>query len=277
MPSYKWFITDVDGTLLDEANELSSENRAALEHCKARGIPVVLATGRRWTTLKRVIDRLDLHDLVDYVIINNGMVLKNLKTMKLLHHEAFDQSAILGAVNALNALGWDPLALAYEADGGPDVYHRRLSLRNGDFTEKNDGYCVLLNDYEELEGRAVVELILLGTEAELTRAQQAVKGLRSENGVENAVETALIKNTFYADYMLEITPRGVSKLSGARRLGEHLGLDVAEAVAIGDSANDLPLLREAGRAVAMPEAPEHVRAGAHETGIVSETIRRYFP
>jgi Cof subfamily protein (haloacid dehalogenase superfamily) len=267
--SYRWFITDVDGTLLDEANELSPENRAALEHCKARGIPVVLATGRRWTTLRRVIERLDLQDLVDFVIINNGMVIKNLKTGKVLHHEAFDQSAILGAATALNALGWDPLALAYEPDGGPDVYHRRLSLRNGDFTAKNDGYCVLLNDYEELEGRAVVELILLGAQAELARAQQALERL--------PLETALIKNTFYADYMLEITPRDVSKQTGARRLGAHLGLTLAEAVAIGDSANDLPLLRGAGRAVAMPLAPEDVRAGAHETGTVSDTIRRYFP
>ena len=266
---YKWFITDVDGTLLDEANELSPENRAALEHCQARGIPVVLATGRRWTTLRRLIDRLDLHGLVDYVIINNGMVLKNLKTLKVLHHEAFDPGAIRDAVAALNAFGWDPLALAYEPDGGPDVYHRRLSLRNGDFTAKNDGYCVLLNDYDELEGRAVVELILLGAQAELARAQQALERL--------PLETALIKNTFYADYMLEITPRGVSKLTGARRLGAHLGLSVAEAVAIGDSANDLPLLRGAGRAVAMPGAPEDVRAGAHETGIVSETVLRHFP
>ena len=266
---YKWFISDIDGTLLDEANELSPENRAALEHCRSRGIPVVLATGRRWTTLRRLIDRMGLHSLVDYVIINNGMVLKNIKTMKILHHEAFDQSAILGAVNALNALGWDPLALAYEADGGPDVYHRRLRLRNGDFTAKNDGYCVLLNDYEELEGRAVVELILLGSQSELERAQQALERL--------PLETALIKNTFYADYMLEITPQNVSKLTGARRLGEHLGLDVTEAVAIGDSANDLPLLREAGRAVAMPLAPEDVRAGAHESGIVSDTVFKYFP
>ncbi|MCD6025259.1 MAG: putative haloacid dehalogenase-like hydrolase [Fibrobacteria bacterium] len=266
---YRWFITDVDGTLLDEANELSPENRAALEHCRARGIPVVLATGRRWTTLRRVLDRLDLRGLVDFVIINNGMVIKDLKALKILHHETFDPAAIRAAVGALNALGWDPLALAYEAEGGPDVYHRRLSLRNGDFTAKNDGYCVLLNDYEELAGRAVVELILLGSQAELARAQASLAGL--------PLETALIKNTFYADYMLEITPRDVSKLTGARRLGAHLGLDVAEAVAIGDSANDLPLLREAGRAVAMPLAPEDVRARAHETGTVSDTVRRYFP
>jgi hydroxymethylpyrimidine pyrophosphatase-like HAD family hydrolase len=119
-----------------------------------------------------------------------------------------------------------------------------------------------------LAGRAVVELILLGSEAELTRAQACLAGL--------PLETALIKNTFYADYMLEITPLNVSKFTGARRLGELLGYTVSEAVAIGDSANDLPLLRGAGRAVAMPEAPAAVRAGAHETGVVSDTVFRYF-
>jgi Cof subfamily protein (haloacid dehalogenase superfamily) len=267
--SFKWFITDVDGTLLDEANGLSLDNRAALAHLKAREIPVVLATGRRWTTLRRVIERLELRDLVDFVIINNGMVIKELATGRLLHHEAFPQKAILAAVAALNTLGWDPLALAYEPEGKADVYHRRLSLRNGDFTAKNDGYCVLLGEYEELEGRAVVELILLGSEAELTRAQQVLEHL--------PLETALIKNTYYADYMLEITPLNVSKLTGAQRLAEHLGLAVEEAVAIGDSANDLPLLREAGRSVAMPGTPEAVRAFTHETGIVSDTILRHFP
>jgi Cof subfamily protein (haloacid dehalogenase superfamily) len=266
--NYRWFITDVDGTLLDDANELTPANRAALEYCRAREIPVVLATGRRWTTLRRVIDRLGLENLVNYAIINNGMVIKNLATHTVLHRETFHPEAMRAAVETLNVLGWDPLALAYEPNGGPDVYHRRLSLRNGDFTAKNEGYCTLINDFGELEGRAVVELILLGAEAELTRAQQALEGL--------PLETALIKNTFYADYMLEITPQNVSKFTGARRLGELLGLGVDEAVAIGDSANDLPLLRRAGRAVAMPLAPEHVRAGAHESGIVSDTIHKYF-
>lgn len=266
--SYTWLITDVDGTLLDEANNLPEGNRAALEQCRARGIPVVLATGRRWTTLKRVLDRLDLWELADYAIFNNGAVIKDLRKRALLHHQAFDPGSVVSAAAALALLGWDPLALAYEPDGGPDVYHRRLSLRNGDFTAKNDGYCVLVNDYHELEGRAVVELILLGSEPELTLAQGALSRL--------PLEAALIKNTFYADYMLEITPFGVSKFSGAEHLGARLGLSVSEAVAVGDSANDLPLLLRAGRAMAMPHAPDPVREAAHETGGVADAVRRWF-
>jgi Cof subfamily protein (haloacid dehalogenase superfamily) len=267
-----WFITDVDGTLLDDDNEIPADNRAALEHLKAQGVPVVLATGRRWTTLKRLLERLDLWLLVDYVIINNGAVIKDLKTGALLHHQAFDPGALVAAADVLATLGWDPIALAYAPDGGPDVYHRRLSLRNGDFTDKNDGYCMLITDYRELESRAVVELIMIGTEPELARAQEALKDL--------PLETALIKNSFYVGYMLEITPRGVSKFAGATRLGERLGLSVAGplgALAIGDSANDLPLLREAGRAVAIPHAPDFVHAVVHETGTVAEAVRRWFP
>lgn len=266
--SFSWFITDVDGTLLDESNELPPDNRVALESLRARGIPVVLATGRRWTTLKRLIDRLGLPAIADYAIINNGAVIKDLHAPSLLHHEAFEPGAVVAAAAVLDGLGWDPIALAYAPDGGPDVYHRRLSLRNGDFTAKNDGYCVAVTDFRELDGRAVVELILIGTEADLSRAQSALRDL--------PVETALIKNSFYADHMLEITPRGVSKYEGARRLGERIGRDVSDAVAVGDSANDLPLLRRAGRSVAMPHAPDPVREAAHETGDVAGAVRRWF-
>lgn len=271
-PQPTWFITDVDGTLLDDNNDLPPENRAALEHLKALDIQVVLATGRRWTTLKRVLDRLALRPLVDYAIINNGAVVKNVKTGALLHHEAFEPGALVAAADALAELGWDPIALAYSPEGGPDVYHRRLSLRNGDFTAKNEGFCVLINDFHELESRAVVELILIGDEPNLARAQAALGHL--------PLETALIKNTFYADHMLEITPRGVSKFAGARLLGEHLGLPVAGpsgALAIGDSANDLPLLREASVALSIPHAPPFVHAVTRESGSVAEAVRRWFP
>jgi 5-amino-6-(5-phospho-D-ribitylamino)uracil phosphatase len=272
VPAPTWFITDVDGTLLDDDNELPAENRAALVGLKARGVPVVLATGRRWTTLKRLLDRLELWPLVDFVIINNGAVIKDLKTGRLLHHEAFEPGAVLAAAAVLATFDWDPIALAYAPDGGPDVYHRRLSLRNGDFTGKNDGYCLPITDYRELEARAVVELILIGDETNLTRAQAALGAL--------PVETALIKNSFYADHMLEITPLGVSKFEGARRLGEHLGLQVGGptgVLAIGDSANDLPLLREAAVAVAIPHAPPFVHAVARESGSVAEAVARWFP
>ena len=47
---YRLVITDVDGTLLDDAGNLPPLNREALIHCRALGVKTCLATGRRWTT-----------------------------------------------------------------------------------------------------------------------------------------------------------------------------------------------------------------------------------
>ena len=48
----------------------------------------------------------------------------------------------------------------------------------------------------------------------------------------------------------EIVNHGVSKAEGLRRLAERLGIAVADTMAIGDSYNDLPMLKAAGHSVA---------------------------
>jgi hydroxymethylpyrimidine pyrophosphatase-like HAD family hydrolase len=57
---------------------------------------------------------------------------------------------------------------------------------------------------------------------------------------------------------------GVHKASGIDVLLAHLGLDRADAIAIGDSHNDLEMLAHAGVGIAMGNAPEVVRAVADE-------------
>ena len=271
---FKWLITDVDGTLLDDDGNLPEANRDALKHCRNLGVPVVLATGRRWTTLQRLIDRLGLGDLVDFSILNNGMVVKELRTRTVLHRETFPMETVMNAVETFATLNLDPIALAYNPEGGPDVFHRRFSLMNGDFVAKNTADSRVVQDYRELQDKSLVELILLGPEPDLAVAQQAIAHL--------PLESALIRNTFYSGYMLEITPRNISKLSGARHIAEILGLTLAGAVAIGDSANDLPLLRHVGKSIAVGSAPRGVRDAVHEVVAsggdagVAEAVFRHF-
>ncbi len=272
--SFRWLITDIDGTLLDDAGGLPPRNRAALEHCRRQGIPVVLATGRRWSTLRRLVDRFGLAALADLAIVNNGMRMHALDTGDVVHAESFPAEQKMATLEVLDALGWDPIALSHNPADGVDVHYRRLSLLNGDFVAKNAGCCRTWRESRELRDLEVVELILLGPEEELRRAQMALAPL--------PLETALIRNTFYAGSMLEITPQGVSKLSGARRAAAWLGLDLAEAVAVGDSANDMPLLRSAGRSIAVANAPAAVRECAQETVAaaaacgVAEAVDRHF-
>ncbi|MFH1651813.1 MAG: HAD hydrolase family protein, partial [Chloroflexota bacterium] len=78
-----------------------------------------------------------------------------------------------------------------------------------------------------------------------------------------------------------LAPR-VSKGRALGQLAEHLGVTVAEIVAVGDGLNDLSLLAAAGEGVAMGNAPEELKEIADfVTGDVEEqglaaAIERYF-
>lgn len=65
----------------------------------------------------------------------------------------------------------------------------------------------------------------------------------------------------------EVLPAGVCKSDGMRRVLERLGIPREDSIAIGDSRNDLDMLRYAGVGVAMGGSPEEViRAADRVTG-----------
>lgn len=261
---YRLVITDIDGTLLADDGALPDLNRRALAHCRALGVRTCLATGRRWTTCKKLLDRLDLAPLVDYCILNNGMILQDMAAGETLYRRDFPFDLVIEAVARFAALDLEPVFLGHNPDGDtPDVFHRRPCLMNADFVEKNPGHSLCVAEVEDLRHRRLVELILVGPRGDLQRAAAALDGLD--------VETAILRNTYYKEYMLEVTPRGVSKMLGARRLLDHLGLGLHEAIAVGDSDNDYHLLRDLPMSVAVANADEKVKAVVRElTGTNAE-------
>lgn len=61
---------------------------------------------------------------------------------------------------------------------------------------------------------------------------------------------------------VELMAAGVSKATGLARLCSHLGVAPGEVLAVGDGLNDIPMLRWAGRGVAVANAGPDVRAAA---------------
>jgi len=69
----------------------------------------------------------------------------------------------------------------------------------------------------------------------------------------------------------ELSLRGVHKAYGMDIVLDHLGLSLADTIAIGDSYNDLEMLEHAAVSVAMGHAPDAVKAVAdHVTGTPEE-------
>jgi len=84
-----------------------------------------------------------------------------------------------------------------------------------------------------------------------------------------AVVTAVVGGaaevTMSAPYgLVEVACGGVTKATGLAEVAAALGVAATDVVAFGDMPNDLSMLRWAGRAVAVANAHEQVRAVAHE-------------
>lgn len=274
--AYRLVITDIDGTLLADDGSLPADNRAALAHCRARGVRTCLATGRRWTSCRLLLNRLDLAGLIDYCILNNGMMVKEVAGDRTLFRRDFPLDLLLRTAERLNAAGLDPIVLGHNPDGATtDIFHRNDCLLNGDFVAKNAGHERRVADWRELSGEHLVELVLIGTRADLEAAAALVAG--------PDVETAILRNTYYLEYMLEITPKGVSKLLGADELLGHLGLSRHEAIAVGDSDNDLALLTGIPMSIAVANAEARVLAVAREVTAsnaeagFAQAVRRHIP
>ena len=69
-----------------------------------------------------------------------------------------------------------------------------------------------------------------------------------------------------ADRLIEIVPKGISKASALCSLAAKLGIAIEETMAIGDAYNDLPMLKAAGKSIAMGNAfPEVKEVTDYET------------
>src|SRR5262249_41274106 len=99
---------------------------------------------------------------------------------------------------------------------------------------------------------AFVKSVLIGHPADLARLREDLVGVIGG-------EARLVRT---ARRYLEIVPAAASKGAAMGRLAEHLGVPLARVVAVGDQENDLEMIRAAGLGVAMPHAPDDVRAAA---------------
>lgn len=235
--------TDVDGTLLDHEARLPPARAAAVRRLTAAGIPVVLATGKVWPSLRELWDELGLPG--PHVTCNGAAVV--------------DRDERIHALRTLDTAVAEEVAETLERRHIPHA------------TYLDDGSIVAPTLYPELailpalgepepvhgrpDGRGVLKVLsVLGAEDE--------GELRSL-----AADVARVQRTSHR--FLEWGHPEADKAAGLRTVVAELGIELADVVAIGDAENDLPMLRVAGTGVAVAEASD-AAVGAADLHLVSD-------
>lgn len=249
---YQLIALDMDGTLLTSDHHVSKGCRDAIKAAKEQGKYAVLSTGRNLDELKD--NASDLHD-VPFYICESGALLYDCKTKERLFHVSIPENIVKEILDIIE----DYDAMPYFASNGETVVER---CRQGHMTYFNMG------KYEEMlfrQGSVIIDC---------TMKEYYEKTLCSVEKFNIFCASTKVRETLFAHLTslnlpitmvyseiasIEISPLGVSKGLGLKKLCEHLGISIEESIAVGDADNDMEILKTAGLSVAMGNAAPYVK------------------
>jgi hydroxymethylpyrimidine pyrophosphatase-like HAD family hydrolase len=250
-------VTDLDGTLWHLDHDLHHRTRDAIDELARRGVPLLIATGRR---LRTTADPLRRFGLTPPAIVLNGALGVDLATDERFHVAAIPRDAAIGVLAAFRSADLQPCVYVDQADA--EVY---LSADPPPSTHPGHveslGIWARPGDLDEVvANERVLGFSVLGRpEAELGAVAAAVAGGR--HGIAH-VDPSL---DFAGLHSLTVTGPGMSKWEGVLAYCAVAGLDSSKVLALGDGENDVELLTGAAVAVVPEDANPIVRALAHHT------------
>lgn len=257
----KLIFFDIDGTIVDWNGFIPDSAIRAIHAARAEGNLCVINTGRPYSHIDPAVKAIGFDGFVcscgQHLVLNN----------QVISHANFDPQMGREIIEEARRCRMDAV---YEAEHGIwfDMTHEDeleiVSATWAQFAER--GFDVTQS--VDVPGFHFDKLCAFVREDSDTEAFLAFMEKRG--------------SIIYREgSMLEITRRGYSKESGLKQMIALLGISLEDCYAIGDSTNDLPMLRSVSHSIAMGNAPDEVKAAAeyvtaslHEDGIEA-ALRHY--
>ena len=244
---YKMLVLDIDGTLVDRNGSISTEDTDAIAKARSFGISVSLSTGRAAQACLGIIRQLSLDG---YHIFFDGALVSDPGRGKEVYVRPLDSIVVREAVEFAHL---------------KNIYLELFSVTHY-FVMRETWATEIRRRFFGLEP-TVVDFNDLWQKQRIVKAQlvtsspQEVAGAMSfYHHFNGRLHFSWAKTPAYPDVdFINIVAPEVSKGEAMTALASHLEVSMSEVVAIGDGANDIPLLSAAGLAIAMDNAPEEVK------------------
>lgn len=247
---------DLDGTaLLEDHKTFTPRLYAALSAAARKGVAIVPTTGRQYAMLPPAVHT--GADWEDLCVLCNGGEVRRLHTGELLEVHYIEADTAGQIVEIAARMG---LSVELSADGLLYLTRESWDMQR----EHEDVLCFHLNNILTTRGRTVsaLEEVLNQPELALDKVNLPYipEALRAE--VEALLKNAPVSFAWSSPHSVEITHSQATKANGMLTACRILGVDPAHTMAIGDSGNDIPMLRAAALGVAMGNATREVKDAA---------------
>ncbi|ANU14574.1 Hydrolase (HAD superfamily) [Planococcus halocryophilus Or1] len=258
----KAIFLDMDGTILNHYNEVSSETKQVIDQLRDQGIFVFIATGRSADELAEMLPE---GFAVDGVITANGMA-----------------GYIGEEVVFEHALSLELVKTIIEKARKRKIYYELFPHGNSRLVQEQDKAfveaairdpkpdSVQINEWisrqkaieEDIEWTAEITGNHFSKFYFFARTRDEIEGWKAE--LKELQGEMSFSMTPSSPHNAEVMVADVNKASGIKEMLERFGLTGCETLAIGDSDNDLKMFEYVSHAVAMKNAPDHIKEKVDE-------------
>jgi HAD superfamily hydrolase (TIGR01484 family) len=244
-------VTDLDGTFWFDNEQTHPATVAAWRELERRGIPVLVATGRRLASTRDPLAQLGLSPPA---VVLNGALAVDLATGDRFHTSPYDVNDAVAVLRAYRAAGLEPCV--YVDHHEVDVF---VSARPSTHPDHLAAFGTSAREADLEEIVHTVPVLMFGIMGHPIEPFRALSASLAE-----AAETHVNGLDQYGGHSCTATPAGLSKWVGVVEFCTRAGLDPARVLAIGDQVNDRELLAAAAIAVAPADGhPDIVRDAHH--------------
>ena len=239
---------DLDGTLTNDQKVVTPATRAALDAAAAKGVTIVLASGRPTAGVMPLAKELGLDKKGGCILSYNGGAIIDCATGETLYRKQLDAKYV-------------PQLCAFAREQGVVIITYN---KQGVVTESPEDKWALkecftcklpmtgVDDLAKYVDYPICKMLITLDPAR--RDEVWAAGKKQFDGRIDLYPSS--------PFFIEAVPLGVAKDGSLAALLEHMGLGRENLMACGDGWNDLPMIRYAGMGVAMGNAVPEVKQAA---------------
>lgn len=247
---YKIVFVDIDGTLRNDNQEITTRTKQSIKKLMDRGILVVIASGRPRKYTENISRETNASR---YIIISNGGGIYDYQNKTVIYTNIMDKPSIIELykiatqedVRFMMNVGDDRVVTKLKHFDGSE---RKLEEPIEKFVQENDiNQCVVTDtDFYKVK-----------------RAKQQAEKLKNVE-IKYQSPKLIDENEKQRDTTsFDVANIESSKGNAVKILCDKLNIDLKDTIAIGDNENDVSMLKKVGLAVVVDNAQDNVKKYAN--------------
>ncbi len=253
---YKALFTDFDGTLFSDNFEVSKKDIAAIDDYVKRGGKFFISTGRLFNSIYPYLKAMNVKS--DMIVVSQGAEVYDVNTKEPLFRELISldlASRIISYIYDYMKINPQITAMLYIDD---EVYFLdRLP-------EYREAFCNILKIKPHILDCTLQEFL-----DKVQKKPSKILIMTEEAHIKEFIEggeKALNGDAVFCEsrkFLIEIMPKEINKGTAVEYVAKHYGIDMDDVICVGDSDNDLSMIKVAGLGVATQNALERVKVHAN--------------